>query len=146
MSKQSWQLFERRQPRAHLVVVVMDEAEGAWPKHAQLVLERLVRRHEPSDAYATTIVRESGRPEIFIAFQEERDARTLGDALQAGAPEGVPRDGVHLTGGRAGRRSDRRHGRCSARAPGTAEGPSANRPKVGRHSQGSARRPIARIE
>ncbi len=145
MSKQSWRLFERRQPRAHLVVVVMDEADGAGPKHAQLVLERLVRRHEPSGAYATTIVRESGRPEIFIAFQEERDARTLGDALQAGAPEGVP--------GWITRRAVELDGAAIAAMAGALpaprerlKDPSANRPKVGRHSQGSARRPIARIE
>jgi hypothetical protein len=83
MSRQSWHLFEGRRPRAHLVVAVINAETGPGPRHAQLVLERLVRQQQPIGDYATTVVRENGGPEVFLGFQEEGDARTLGEALQA---------------------------------------------------------------
>jgi len=101
MSRQSWHLFATRWPHAHLVVAVLDGAQASpGPKQAQLALMRLVRQQDPVGAYATTIVREAGRPEILLAFQEENDARALGNALHAeevaGVPSGMTRQVIHL--------------------------------------------------
>jgi hypothetical protein len=101
MSRHPWHLFATRWPHAHLVVAVLDGAQaGPGPKQALLALMRLVRQQDPVGAYATTIVREAGRPEILLAFQEENDSRTLGNALHAKEVAGVPpwmtRQVIHL--------------------------------------------------
>jgi hypothetical protein len=66
MSRVSWHIFKNRQPGAHLVAAVMANptAVGLGPKYVQLVLERLVRSLKPASYYSTTVVRETGWPEV----------------------------------------------------------------------------------
>ena len=144
MSRQSWHVFEARRAPAHLVVAVL-QADGPGPKHAQLVLERLLRQGHPTGAYATTIVRESGRPEIFLAFEEERDARTLGDALQAAETDRIP--------GWMTRRMVELDGEAIAAIAASlppprdrSKEPSDESPAMGRRVQSLPRRPIARVD
>jgi hypothetical protein len=40
-----------------------------------------VREQKPSGDYASTIVREAGRPEVHLGFKDERDARKLAEAV-----------------------------------------------------------------
>ena len=86
-----WHLFKDRQSRAHLVVGIVAQAEGPAEgdelNAARNLLIRLVKQQKPGGDYAATVVRESGRPEVHLAFAEEADARRLGDAVQDGATE-----------------------------------------------------------
>jgi hypothetical protein len=50
-----------------------------------LVLERLVRKLEPAGTYATTIVRDAGRPQLHLAFEDDADARKLAAIVKARA-------------------------------------------------------------
>lgn len=52
---------------------------------AQQLLQRFITKQKPSNDYATTVVREAGRPEVYIAFENERDARKLASAVKAKA-------------------------------------------------------------
>ena len=86
MSRVPWHLFKDRQPRAHLVAAVLRAAPTAAdpnPREAQGVLVRLVRAQRPASYYATTVVREAGRPEVHLAFEDKGDARKLADAVEA---------------------------------------------------------------
>jgi hypothetical protein len=88
MSRVPWHLFKDRQPRAHLVAAVLRAAPTAAdpdPREAQGVLVRLVRAQRPASYYATTVVREAGRPEVNLAFEDKGDARKLADAVEAKA-------------------------------------------------------------
>ena len=69
MSRIPWHLFKVRQPRAHLVAAVVraDEADVFDLNEVQRVLRRYVRKQEPAGDYGTTIVRETGRPELYLA-------------------------------------------------------------------------------
>src|ERR1700704_5713734 len=72
MSRVPWHLFKDRQPRAHLVVgalVQTDEPVGGDElTAAQFVLTRLARKHAPACDYAATMVRDTGRREVYFAF------------------------------------------------------------------------------
>jgi hypothetical protein len=86
MSKVPWHVFRRDHPRAHLVAASIEAAELIGSpdlKSAKTVLERLVKTLAPSGDYATSIVRETGQPEVHLAFENELDARTLADSVQA---------------------------------------------------------------
>ena len=87
MSRVPWHLVQDRQPRAHLVVGVVAQAEGpVGGDELNTVLNllgRLVRQQKPGGDYAATVVRETGRPEVHFAFVDEADARRFGDAVQA---------------------------------------------------------------
>jgi hypothetical protein len=87
MSRVSWSQFLHRQSQAHLVVGVAALAEGPAAgdelKEVQNLLHRLVRRQKPSGDYASTVVREAGRPEAWFAFDDETDARKFGNAVDA---------------------------------------------------------------
>jgi hypothetical protein len=91
MSRVPWHLTQDRQSQAHLVVGVVAQAEGAVGgdelKAVQFVLNRLVRQQKLGGDYAATVVRDAGRPEVYLAFQEEADARKFGDVVQAEATE-----------------------------------------------------------
>jgi hypothetical protein len=89
MSRIPWHLFKDRQPRAHLVAAVVraDEADVFDLNEVQRVLRRYVRKQEPAGDYGTTIVRETGRPELYLAFEAEGDARNLA-SLVAAKPTG----------------------------------------------------------
>jgi hypothetical protein len=50
----------------------------------QLVLKRLVTNQKPAGDYATTVVRDAGRPEIYLAFEDEGDARKFAATVEAG--------------------------------------------------------------
>jgi hypothetical protein len=87
MSRVPWHLFKDRQPRAHLLVAAIEADRSVGPdlQEAQSVLQRFVRRQKPSIDYATTVVREAGRPEIYLAFDDEDDARKVAAAVKAEA-------------------------------------------------------------
>jgi hypothetical protein len=102
MSRVPWPELRGRQARVHLVAVVQTDQPASGPrlKEVQQVLQRLVRARHPVGDYATTIVREAGRPELYLAFAEEGDARKLAAELQAVATDSYPGWGtqraVHL--------------------------------------------------
>ena len=91
MSRVPWPEFLHRQSQAHLVVGVVAPAErpveGDELKEVQNLLNRLVRQQKPSGDYAATVVRETGRPEVYFAFVEKADARKFGDTVQAEATD-----------------------------------------------------------
>ena len=87
MSKVPWHVFRSDHPRAHLVAASIEAAELIGSpdlKTAKTVLERLVKTLAPGGDYATSIVRETGQPEVHLAFENELDARKLADSVQAG--------------------------------------------------------------
>ena len=93
MSRVSWHIFKNRQPGAHLVVATVaakPTAGGLGPKYVQLVLERLVRSLKPASYYSTTVVRETGRPEVHLAFADKGDARKLAAMVEAEATSNYP--------------------------------------------------------
>ena len=52
---------------------------------AKVVLRRLVNEQKPAGDYATTLVRDVGRPEIYFAFKDEGDAGKFAAAVKAEA-------------------------------------------------------------
>jgi hypothetical protein len=93
MSRVSWHIFKNPQPGAHLVVATVaakPTAGGLGPKYVQLVLERLVRSLKPASYYSTTVVRETGRPEVHLAFADKGDARKLAATVEAEATSNYP--------------------------------------------------------
>ena len=86
MPRVPWHTFKHRYPQAHLVAASVRAAQLVGSpdlKAAQTTLERFVKTLAPAGDYATTIVRDTGRPEVHLAFADERDARTLADAVHA---------------------------------------------------------------
>jgi hypothetical protein len=86
MPKVPWHVFRSDHPRAHLVAASIAAAEQVGSpdlKTAKSVLERLVKTLAPGGDYATSIVRETGQPEVHLAFENELDARKLADSVQA---------------------------------------------------------------
>src|SRR5258708_40308516 len=86
MSKVPWHVFRSDHPRAHLVAASVGAAELVGSpdlKIAKTALERLVKTLAPSGDYATSIVRETGQPEVHLAFENALDARKLADSVQA---------------------------------------------------------------
>jgi hypothetical protein len=59
-------------------------------KGVQVILKRLVTSHKPAGDYATTLVRDAGRPEIYLAFEYEGDARKFAAAVKAKASGSYP--------------------------------------------------------
>jgi hypothetical protein len=51
----------------------------------QAVLKRLVSSQKHAGDYAVTVVREAGRPEVHLSFEDEADARKLADFVNAKA-------------------------------------------------------------
>ena len=87
MPKVPWHAFKHSHPQAHLVIAGVRAAQLVGSpdlKAAQTTLERFLKTLAPAGDYATTIVRDTGRPEIHLAFADERDARALADAVHAG--------------------------------------------------------------
>jgi hypothetical protein len=86
MSKVPWHIFRNDHPQAHLVAASIEAAELVGSpdlKTAKTILERLVKTLGPTGDYATSIVRETGQPEVHLAFENEFDARKLADSVQA---------------------------------------------------------------
>jgi hypothetical protein len=86
MSKVPWHVFRNDHPRAHLVAASIEAAELVGSpdlKTAKTILERLIKTLGPTGDYATSIVRETGQPEVHLAFEHEPDARTLADSVKA---------------------------------------------------------------
>jgi hypothetical protein len=104
MSRLPWPELRGRQSRVHLLAVVQADQPASGPrlKEVQQVLQRLVRAQDPAGDYATTIVREAGRPELYLAFADEGDALNLAAELQAVATDSYPgwatQRAVHLDG------------------------------------------------
>jgi hypothetical protein len=63
--------------------VVPAEEEALDLREVQRVLQRLVKKQKPAGEYATTIVRDTGSPELHLAFEHEVDARKLGATVKA---------------------------------------------------------------
>ena len=87
MSRVPWSQFLHRQSQAHLVVGVVAQTEGPAAgdelKEVQNLLSRLVRQQKLGGDHAATVVRDTGRPEVYFAFDDEADARKFGDAVDA---------------------------------------------------------------
>ncbi len=86
MSKVPWPQFTSSHPRAHLLAASVPAARDVGNsdlKTAQYALGRLIREMAPSGDYATTLVRAAGRPEVYLAFEHEDDARKIAQAVQA---------------------------------------------------------------
>ena len=87
MSRVPWHLFQDRQPRLHLIVAVLALPDapltGDELPAAQSVLTRLVKMHKPTKGYASTVVRDAGRSELYFAFEDEADAAKLAAILKA---------------------------------------------------------------
>ena len=66
-----------------MTVPSANELGSSGLKEAQIILQRLVRQQVPTGNYSTTIVRGGGRPEVYLAFEKEADARKLADAMHA---------------------------------------------------------------
>jgi hypothetical protein len=94
MSRVPWHLFEGLQPQAHLVVgaivQVAGAADGDELAATQYVLKRLVSKQKPAGDYAAAVVRDTGRPEVYFAFEDEADARKLAAAVKAKATGRYP--------------------------------------------------------
>ncbi|HTB35798.1 MAG TPA: hypothetical protein VK777_01890 [Reyranella sp.] len=93
MSKVPWHVFRSDHPRAHLVAASIAAAEMVGSpdlKSAKAVLERLVKTLAPTGDYATSIVRETGEPEVHLAFENEPDARKLADSVRAAMTDRYP--------------------------------------------------------
>ena len=73
MSRVAWHVFQDRRPRAHLIVGVLMLAGGRVGGDeltaAQSVLLRLARKQKPASEYASTVVRDAGRPEDLSCFR-----------------------------------------------------------------------------
>ena len=91
MPRVPWHLFQRRQRDAHLVVGVGAQTDRATTgdelQEAQSVLTRFVKKQRLSGDYAATVVRDSGRPELYFAFEEEGAAQELAAVLKAKVTE-----------------------------------------------------------
>src|SRR5580704_5187938 len=87
MPRVPWPQFLHRQSQAHLVVGVVVQAEGPVGgdelNAVRNLLSRLVKQQKPGGDYAATVVRDTGRPEVYFAFVDEADAKKFGDAVQA---------------------------------------------------------------
>ena len=88
MSKVPWHVLRSDHPRAHLVAALIEAAELVGSpdlKTAKTVLERLVKTLAPTGDYATSIVRETGQPEVHLAFKAAAAMRNMSmkDLLEA---------------------------------------------------------------
>ena len=63
---------------------------GEELRGVQSVLKRLVTNQKPAGDYAATMVRDGGRPEIYLAFEDEGDARKFAAAVKAEATVSYP--------------------------------------------------------
>jgi hypothetical protein len=54
------------------------------------VLKRLVSKQKPVGDYATTLVRDTGRPEVYFAFKDEADARKFAAVMKSKATSSYP--------------------------------------------------------
>ena len=74
-----------------LAVLRADQLGGEPnPRAAQIVLARIVKIQKPSSYYATTVVREAGRPQVHLAFEDKGDARKLAATVEAEATNTHP--------------------------------------------------------
>jgi hypothetical protein len=87
MSRVPWHQFQDHQPRAHLVVGTLVQAEGPAGLQdstaALAALRRLARQQKPASDYAATVIREAGRPELYFAFDVEADAQKFAASVKA---------------------------------------------------------------
>jgi hypothetical protein len=79
MSRIPWHFFQDHQPRAHLVVGTIIQAEGPAGLEdstaALAALRHLATQQKPVSDYAATVIREAGWPELYFAFDDEADAQ-----------------------------------------------------------------------
>ena len=77
-----------------LIVGVLVLADGPagddeWAA-AQSVLLRLVRKQKPSCNYASMVARDAGRQEIYLAFEDDGEAKEFAAAMNAKATGSYP--------------------------------------------------------
>jgi hypothetical protein len=87
MSRVPWPKFLHRQPQAHLVVgsVIQEDGPvgGSELQGALTILRRLVINQKPAGDYATMVARDTGWPELYVAFENEKDALKFAASVQA---------------------------------------------------------------
>ena len=93
MSNIPWRILKTGHPRAHLVAGAMQADQPAADSDLNKMcarVDRLVKKLEPTGAYATMIVRDISSPGVHLAFELEGDARRFGAAVNAEVSEGYP--------------------------------------------------------
>lgn len=86
MPRLSWSDFVRSHPRPHLVAAVLPQTEEIGTpdvKASRNLLVRKIAHLAPAGAYAVTVVRGGGSPEIHSAFADEADAMAFAAAMEA---------------------------------------------------------------
>jgi hypothetical protein len=118
MSRVPWRVFNDHQSRAHLVAAVLctvPTGADPDPREAQVLLERLVRIQKPASYYATTVVRDAGRPEVARIRGQGRCPK-VGRCGGGRSDEQLPR-----LGDRTDLRFEQRDGGSASRFASTAE-------------------------
>ena len=94
MSRVSWHLLQDRQEQVHLIAGVIVQADGPPGGDeltaAQSVLLRLIRKQKPAGDYASTLARDAGWQEIYLAFEGDGDAKEFAAAMNAKATGSYP--------------------------------------------------------
>ena len=84
MSRVSWHLLQDRQEQVHLIAGVIVQADGPPGGDeltaAQSVLLRLIRKQKPAGDYSSTVVRDAGWQEIYLAFEDKGAAGATQEA------------------------------------------------------------------
>lgn len=88
MSRLTWSAFIDLHPEAHLLIAVVTEDEPAGCRGHLNLMARLAARLSKGH-HAVTINRRNSGPEVHCAFEQEGDAKRIGDALGA-KDDGVP--------------------------------------------------------
>jgi hypothetical protein len=88
MSRVPWHLFQARQTQAHLIVALLEQSKGHPVggdefMAVRAVFSRLVSKQKPTGAYALTAVRQAGRPEVYLAFENRDDAQKFASTVNA---------------------------------------------------------------
>jgi hypothetical protein len=90
MPRLSWSDFLHAHPRCHLVAAVLPEGEELGSpevKEGRNLLLRKIGQLMPSGAYAVTIVRGAGPPQVHCVFANEGDAAAFASAMKADVVE-----------------------------------------------------------
>jgi hypothetical protein len=86
MPRLAWSDFVHRHPRPHLVAAILPRREEIGTPEVKACRNLLVRKIAhlaPAGAYAVTVVRGGGSPEIHCAFADEADAMAFAVAMEA---------------------------------------------------------------
>ncbi len=95
MSSLSWPSFLKNFPHGHLVVAVAvdvgaDEIGSRRLRGLRDLLRQVIAGLPPNGAYALTVSRAAGFPQILCAFETEADASALAAFAQTDSTDGFP--------------------------------------------------------